>query len=103
MQKGMILFVRQGEEAVPILSAEELIETSRFLGVTAIRAFPDCIGRGILPGAHSSGRIHLQGPTRGAAWAERQQQIFEPFFATKEGMGIGLGLVTMQGDRETAG
>lgn len=36
MQKGMILFVRQGEEAVPILSAEELIETSRSLGVTAI-------------------------------------------------------------------
>ena len=36
MKKGMILYVTQGKEDVPLQAAEELIETARSLGVTAV-------------------------------------------------------------------
>ncbi|MGO9556536.1 MAG: hypothetical protein ACLP2U_16115 [Syntrophobacteraceae bacterium] len=36
MKKGMILFVTQGKEDVPLQAAAELIETARSLGVTAV-------------------------------------------------------------------
>ena len=36
MKKGMILYVTEGREDVPLQSAAELIETSRSLGVTAV-------------------------------------------------------------------
>jgi hypothetical protein len=36
MKKGMILYVTQGREDVPLQSAADLIETSRSLGVTAV-------------------------------------------------------------------
>ncbi len=36
MKKGMILYVTQGKEDVPLQAAAELIETARSLGVTAV-------------------------------------------------------------------
>ena len=36
MKKGMILYVTQGKEEVPLQGVEELIETSRSFGVTAV-------------------------------------------------------------------
>jgi hypothetical protein len=36
MKKGMILYVTPGKEDVPLQGAEELIETARSLGVTAV-------------------------------------------------------------------
>ena len=37
MKKGMILYITQGKEDVPLQGAAELLETSRSLGVTAVR------------------------------------------------------------------
>jgi hypothetical protein len=36
MKKGMIVYVTQGKEDVPLQSAAELIQTARSLGVTAV-------------------------------------------------------------------
>ena len=36
MKKGMILYVTQGKEDVPLQAAAELIEIARRLGVTAV-------------------------------------------------------------------
>jgi hypothetical protein len=36
MKKGMILYVTEGKEDVPLQAAAELIETARALGVTAV-------------------------------------------------------------------
>ncbi len=36
MKKGMILYVTQGKEDVPLQAAAELIETARSLGVAAV-------------------------------------------------------------------
>jgi hypothetical protein len=36
MKKGMILYVTEGKEEVPLQGVEELIETSRSMGVTAV-------------------------------------------------------------------
>ncbi len=36
MRKGMILYVTQGREDLPLQAAAELIETARSLGVTAV-------------------------------------------------------------------
>ena len=36
MKKGMILYVTQGREDVPLQCATELIETARSLGVSAV-------------------------------------------------------------------
>jgi hypothetical protein len=36
MKKGMILYVTQGKEDVPLQAASELIETARSLGVTTV-------------------------------------------------------------------
>ena len=36
MKKGMILYVTQGREDVPLQAAAELVETARSLGVTAV-------------------------------------------------------------------
>ncbi len=36
MKKGMIVYVTQGKEDVPLQAAAELIETARSLGVTAV-------------------------------------------------------------------
>jgi LDH2 family malate/lactate/ureidoglycolate dehydrogenase len=36
MKKGMILYVTQGREDVPLQAAGELIETARSLGVAAV-------------------------------------------------------------------
>ncbi len=36
MKKGMILYVTQGKEDVPLQGAEEMIETARSLGVTSV-------------------------------------------------------------------
>ena len=36
MKKGMILYVTQGKEDVPLQAAAELVETARSLGVTAV-------------------------------------------------------------------
>ena len=37
MKKGMILYVTQGKEDVPLQSAADLIRTARSLGVAAVR------------------------------------------------------------------
>ena len=36
MKKGLILYLRQQEDAVPMSSAQDLVETSRSLGVTTV-------------------------------------------------------------------
>jgi len=36
MRKGMILYVTQGREDVPLQTGAELLETARSLGVTAV-------------------------------------------------------------------
>ena len=36
MKKGMILYVTEGKEDVPLQAAAELIETARALGVSAV-------------------------------------------------------------------
>ena len=36
MKKGMILYVTQGKEEVPLQGVEDLIKTSRALGVSAV-------------------------------------------------------------------
>lgn len=36
MKKGMILYVMEGQEEVPLQGSEDLIEVARSLGVTAI-------------------------------------------------------------------
>jgi hypothetical protein len=36
MKKGMILYITQGKEDVPLQAAAELIQTARSLGVTAV-------------------------------------------------------------------
>ena len=36
MKKGMILYITQAKEDVPLQSAEELVQTVRSLGVTAV-------------------------------------------------------------------
>ena len=36
MKKGIILYVTEGKEEVPLQGAADLIETSRSLGVTAV-------------------------------------------------------------------
>lgn len=36
MKKGLILYVTEGKEEVPLQGAEDLIETSRSFGVTAV-------------------------------------------------------------------
>lgn len=36
MNKGMILYITEGKEDVPVQAATEMIETARSLGVTAV-------------------------------------------------------------------
>lgn len=36
MKKGMILYVTEGREEIPLQGAEDLVEASRSLGVTAV-------------------------------------------------------------------
>ncbi|HOV86737.1 MAG TPA: hypothetical protein PLM79_10270 [Syntrophobacteraceae bacterium] len=36
MRKGMILYVTEGKEDVPLQTGEEILETARSLGVTAV-------------------------------------------------------------------
>ena len=36
MKKGMILYVTEGKDEVPMQAADELVETARSLGVTAV-------------------------------------------------------------------
>jgi hypothetical protein len=47
MKKGMILYVTEGKEDVPLQAAMELIETARALGVTAV-----CVASSEVDAAH---------------------------------------------------